>query len=196
MLTKETRRAFIVQIVNELAVDGKPEQQFRNEATYDDVLSGVTKIALQTRALADKLHSRSAKKTTRADAQKIAATVDKLKLLLWRASPELQTRIGVSKNARLFHELELIKTHCKQAVEAGKSAKGRSDEVKTQCANGAYLLMIGRSRKVLSNGSADEPFRAIAGLLHKYVYPTKVIPDLRRACGAVLKKHLRTNRAR
>ena len=169
----------IAAIVAEL----KPWQRRRNE---QDLLLAVAEQVNSIRVAAD-FFSRDAKLKTRSDAVDILKTIGKLREQFRKVSPELKERLYLSHRPKLFHELAMIEQECKRAIEAGKDEKGRKDEFKEWCARIAHSLIVRYSEKKPTSGSAQAPFRAIAGLLYSCVYPDRETVDLKRPCDKVLK---------
>jgi hypothetical protein len=177
---KSSIEAIIVALQDE-------KKKFKN-VDKEEVFRGVTRQVHLFRTLANKLYSREAKRKTRSDAREIVKTISKLKQQLWRSSPELQTRMHLSHSAKLFHQLALVEAECKSVTEPERIKRDGKDEIKKWAATHAYLLMQTYSLKDPQNGSTKAPFRIIAGQLFSCAHPSRTIPDLRRACGDMLKR--------
>jgi hypothetical protein len=146
-----------------------------------DVIAGVNEQIGEFEAALPEL-SREGVIATRECARKILRKVTGMQRQL-DASPEMR--------ARLSPMLDNIKRECEAAIKGTLTERGGgNDQVKEWCARKAWVLVIRFSKSRPTSGSADSPFRHIAGLLCNIIEPTEGddVPDLERPCEAVLKK--------
>lgn len=143
---------------------------------------------------------RKAIRKTREDAREITRALDHLDDLLRSATmgAELRLRLGLDQpgllpkhagNApagRLMIALQEVRELC----EHGGANQPSADQVRIWCARIAFTLLHLFSNKEPTSGSADSPYRALAGLLYE-VLTGEQGRDLKRACD----DHLRSLRA-
>jgi hypothetical protein len=176
------------QIIAAIVDDLKPfEGKWRGRESA--IRIDVAKQADLLRGVATDFLHRNAKVTTRLNAIDINKTIAKLRRQLRQASPELQMRLIPTHRPKLFHELAEIERECERAIKTSKDERGRKNEIKQWCAVTAHKLIVKYSKNDPTSGSKNSPFRCVAGSLYSYCAQfNKInIPDLERACEAVLK---------
>jgi hypothetical protein len=146
--------------------------------------------------------SRDAVINKRQAARDVILTIDRLKHQLLNAPPELRLRFKTDLPphfdqhvTQLFAALDHIHCECEKAINSAvkKGASGRRDEVKLWCARTAHLLMHKFSNEKPTSGSANAPYRVIAGLVYRAIVQSEADPpDLKRACDTILKSFRRS----
>jgi hypothetical protein len=207
-----SRDDMVQAIVNLLKPWADPYQQ-------QDVIAGAREQIGILEAAFPEL-SREGVRATRESARRILGKIANLKQKITdlqhecdgRASPEMRMRLAgircrphyevwASAERQLIATKPLddnfvkalgdMKRECEAAIKGTLTERGGgSDQVKEWCANIACTLVIRFSKAPPTSGSADSPFRHIAGLLCKIIEPTEgdTIPDPERACEAALKR--------
>jgi hypothetical protein len=150
----------------------------------EEILRAVSAHVASLRKDVSEYDGRDAIINTRHAARDVIETIAKLNQQISR-TPLLRRFIALRSDDPLFGRLKFVNDLCE-----GLSAESRGDKVKAECAETALRLVQVCSAERPTSGSSDSRFRIIAGLLYKIVGPrTKnAIPDLRRACGEVLRQ--------
>ena len=172
-----------------------------------DVIAGINEQIGDLQAAFAEL-SREGVRATRESARRILSKIADLQHIITDlqhecdvgASPEMRMRLaGIRRRPDYVKPLDDnyvktlndIKRECDAAIQ-GTLTEGRRNLVKQWCARRTCALMYKFSKSPPTSGSANSPFRYSAGLLCKIIDPTTTdgdkIPDLERACEAVLKE--------